>query len=104
MKCLRRHLSTYQFLFTEKNLVCNQLDCTFIMLNVTDCFYNKFYYKAFFLYQDSFADVPKWLDEIRMRFTEDGHCVVLVGNKCDLQDKRVVEFDTAKVNYRPSTD
>lgn len=45
--------------------------------------------------QDSFDGVKMWLQEID-RYATSNVLKLLVGNKCDLLDKRVVDFDTAK--------
>ncbi|SCU90980.1 LANO_0D10418g1_1 [Lachancea nothofagi CBS 11611] len=44
---------------------------------------------------DSFNDVKMWLQEID-RYATAGVLKLMVGNKCDLQDKRMVEYDVAK--------
>lgn len=45
--------------------------------------------------QDSFNGVKMWLQEID-RYATSTVLKLLVGNKCDLTDKRVVEYDVAK--------
>lgn len=45
--------------------------------------------------QESFNGVKMWLQEID-RYATSTVLKLLVGNKCDLQDKRVVEYDVAK--------
>ena len=45
--------------------------------------------------QDSFDSVKMWLQEID-RYATSTVLKLLVGNKCDLNDKRVVDYDTAK--------
>jgi Ras-related protein Rab-1A len=44
---------------------------------------------------DSFNNVKMWLSEID-RYASDNVCKLLVGNKCDLVDRRHVEFEAAK--------
>lgn len=46
---------------------------------------------------DSFNNVKQWLQEIDRYATEGVH-KLLVGNKSDMTDKRVVEYTVAKVN------
>jgi GTPase SAR1 family protein len=48
--------------------------------------------------QDSFNNVKQWLQEID-RYAAEGVNKLLVGNKSDLVDKKVVESDQAKVKY-----
>ncbi len=45
---------------------------------------------------DTFANVKTWLGEIE-RYAVDGVKRLLVGNKSDLVDKKVVDYNTAKV-------
>ena len=47
--------------------------------------------------QESFLNVKKWLAEAG-RLSSPRVCKLLVGNKCDLVDKRVVDYTTAKVS------
>eukprot|EP00252_Welwitschia_mirabilis_P002284 TRINITY_DN1219_c0_g1_i1.p1 TRINITY_DN1219_c0_g1~~TRINITY_DN1219_c0_g1_i1.p1 ORF type:complete len:204 (+),score=44.75 TRINITY_DN1219_c0_g1_i1:57-668(+) len=44
---------------------------------------------------DSFDHVKNWLSEIE-RYTKDGVDKILVGNKCDLEEKRAVDQQIAK--------
>ncbi|KAL6513200.1 Ras-related protein rabd1 [Orobanche gracilis] len=44
---------------------------------------------------ESFNNVKQWLDEIG-RYASDSVCKLLVGNKCDLADSKVVDTQTAK--------
>lgn len=48
--------------------------------------------------QDSFNNVKQWLNEID-RYAGDNVNKLLVGNKCDLTDQKVVSSDTAKVTF-----
>ncbi|XP_037411253.1 GTP-binding protein YPTM2-like [Triticum dicoccoides] len=45
--------------------------------------------------QDSFNNVKQWLNEID-RYASENVNKLLVGNKCDLADKRAVSYETAK--------
>ena len=46
--------------------------------------------------QESFNNVKQWLNEID-RYASENVNKLLVGNKCDLTDKKVVSYETAKV-------
>jgi Ras-related protein Rab-1A len=45
---------------------------------------------------ESFNNIKQWLSEID-RYASDNVCKLLVGNKCDLVDSKVVETEKAKV-------
>lgn len=45
--------------------------------------------------QESFNNIKQWLGEIE-RYAVEGVNKLLVGNKSDLVDKKVVEYNTAK--------
>ena len=45
---------------------------------------------------DSFNNVKQWLQEID-RYATEGVNKLLVGNKSDMSDKKVVEYTVAKV-------
>ena len=52
---------------------------------------------------DSFNNVKQWLQEID-RYATEGVNKLLVGNKSDMADKKVVEYTVAKVGrFRPRT-
>ncbi|XP_065919136.1 ras-related protein ORAB-1-like isoform X2 [Dysidea avara] len=45
--------------------------------------------------QESFTSVKQWLEEVD-KYASTNVSKLLIGNKCDLTDKRVVDFTTAK--------
>lgn len=47
---------------------------------------------------DSFNNVKQWLQEID-RYATEGVNKLLVGNKSDMSDKKVVEYTVAKVGF-----
>ena len=47
---------------------------------------------------DSFNNVKQWLQEID-RYATEGVNKLLVGNKSDMADKKVVEYTVAKVRF-----
>lgn len=49
---------------------------------------------------DSFNNVKQWLQEID-RYATEGVNKLLVGNKSDMTDKKVVEYTVAKVRRDP---
>lgn len=49
--------------------------------------------------QESFNNVKQWLQEID-RYACENVNKLLVGNKCDLTHKKVVDYQTAKVSVR----
>lgn len=50
---------------------------------------------------DSFNNVKQWLQEID-RYATEGVNKLLVGNKSDMSDKKVVEYTVAKVVASPN--
>ena len=49
---------------------------------------------------DTFTNVKQWLQEID-RYATEGVNKLLVGNKSDMSDKKVVEYTVAKVGFTP---
>ena len=62
---------------------------------VTDRLVVNIYFSL--LSQESFSNVKTWLQEID-RYASTNVSKLLVGNKCDLTNKKVVDFTTAKVS------
>jgi len=52
---------------------------------------------------DSFNNVKQWLQEID-RYATEGVNKLLVGNKSDMADKKVVDYAVAKVSFRWSSE
>lgn len=48
--------------------------------------------------QESFNNVKQWLNEID-RYASENVNKLLVGNKCDLAESRVVSYEAGKVKY-----
>jgi GTPase SAR1 family protein len=62
----------------------------FMMLQIKVILFKKW------LIGDSFNNVKQWLQEID-RYATEGVNKLLVGNKSDMSDKKVVEYTVAKV-------
>ncbi|XP_075160137.1 RAS oncogene family member Rab19 [Haematobia irritans] len=45
--------------------------------------------------RNSFANIQKWIEEVR-RYTTSNVMLIIVGNKCDLDSEREVEFEEAQ--------
>ena len=48
--------------------------------------------------QESFNNIRQWLGEID-RYASENVNKLLVGNKCDMTTKKVVDYTTAKVGF-----
>lgn len=45
--------------------------------------------------RSTFANLQKWIEEVR-RYTASNVLIILIGNKCDLEAEREVEFEEAR--------
>ena len=57
-------------------------DCVFIVYDVTN--------------KKSFKHVSKWIKSVKIE-TKKNAIVILIGNKCDLEHKRVISYKQGKV-------
>ncbi len=48
--------------------------------------------------RESFLSIDGWMDEIH-KYTSDSVKVMLIGNKCDLEDERVVSTEEGAVLF-----
>ena len=55
-------------------------------------------YNVCYYYQDSFEHTKTWLNEVD-RYASADVSKILVGNRCHLVEKKVVDFTTAQVKY-----
>lgn len=67
------------------------------MIDLSVCFLYEFLMFCLVVLQESFNNVKQWLQEID-RYACENVNKLLVGNKCDLTTKKVVDYTTAKVS------
>lgn len=67
------------------------------MIDLSVCFLYEFLTFCLVVLQESFNNVKQWLQEID-RYACENVNKLLVGNKCDLTTKKVVDYTTAKVS------
>lgn len=67
------------------------------MIDLSVCFLYEFLIFCLVALQESFNNVKQWLQEID-RYACENVNKLLVGNKCDLTTKKVVDYTTAKVS------
>ena len=67
-----------------------------IVYAFNQCFHTCFWLSfSLFAVQESFDHVNDWLNEVN-RYASEGTCKLLVGNKNDISDNKVVSYETAK--------
>lgn len=67
------------------------------MIDLSVYFLYEFLIFCLVVLQESFNNVKQWLQEID-RYACENVNKLLVGNKCDLTTKKVVDYTTAKVS------
>ena len=67
------------------------------MIDLSVCFLYEVLIFCLVVLQESFNNVKQWLQEID-RYACENVNKLLVGNKCDLTTKKVVDYTTAKVS------
>lgn len=67
------------------------------MIDLSVGFLYEFLIFCLVVLQESFNNVKQWLQEID-RYACENVNKLLVGNKCDLTTKKVVDYTTAKVS------
>lgn len=70
-----------------------------VLAIATWCVYLQDIYPIIAVYditkRSTFANLQKWIEEVR-RYTASNVLIILIGNKCDLEAEREVEFEEAR--------
>lgn len=53
---------------------------------------NLYNFNSFIFRRDTFASLPQWLEDVQ-KYAHENVSIILVGNKCDLESKRVVSTE-----------